>query len=93
MTIDPIKDTLIRLGALAAERGVHAATAHRWRGRGIRGVKLDAVRVGGAWYTTHAAFADFCQRLTQDANSQSSTSTTNAGACGKADAELEASKW
>lgn len=90
MEIDPLKDTLIRLSTLASDRGVHAATVYRWKGRGVGGVRLKAIRVGGVWYTTWAAFADFCRRLSENP-SEPSTPTTNDGA--SADAELDASKW
>lgn len=30
----------------------------------LRGVRLEAVRIGGAWHTTREAFGRFCERLT-----------------------------
>lgn len=36
-----------------------ANTRWRWIRKGIRGVKLPAVRVNGVWCTTRAAFAAF----------------------------------
>lgn len=45
-------------------RSVHISTIHRWRSRGSKGVRLEAIRVGGSWLTSHEAFQRFCDRLT-----------------------------
>lgn len=77
MTIDVIEENLISFRQLAASlprrranRPVHVSTLHRWRSRGVRGIKLEATRVGGAWCTSWQAFRRFCDRLTA-AESQS----------------------
>lgn len=71
MTIDPKTETLISFSELAASlpsrrqnRPVHIATIHRWRSPGLKGFRLDAIRVGGAWCTTWEAFSRFCGQLT-----------------------------
>lgn len=46
------------------ERPVAIGTIHRWR-RGMRGIRLDAIRIGGRWYTSAAAFQKFCDELTR----------------------------
>ncbi len=38
------------------ERPVHPATAHRWRKPGLRGVRLECIRIGGVWHTSMEAF-------------------------------------
>lgn len=38
-------------------RPVHVSTIHRWRQRGVDGVRLEAIRIGGAWHTSWEAFA------------------------------------
>lgn len=38
---------------------VAPATLWRWRLKGVNGVRLECVRVGGLWFTTTAAFAEF----------------------------------
>lgn len=70
--IDVAKEKLVTFADLARRlprrrrnRPVHVATIHRWRSKGLRGVRLEAVRVGGAWHTTMEAFARFCERLTR----------------------------
>ena len=45
-------------------RPLHVSTVHRWRSRGLNGVRLEAVRVGGQWNTSWEAFRRFCDRLT-----------------------------
>lgn len=47
---------------------VSPATLWRWRLKGVNGVRLECVRVGGTWYTTNDAFADFL--IAQTANTQ-----------------------
>lgn len=45
-------------------------TRWRWIRKGIRGVKLPAIRVNGVWCTTRAAFAGFL-RAQSDAQTES----------------------
>ena len=37
----------------------HIGTLHRWRLRGIRGVKLETIRIGGRTFTSKAALRRF----------------------------------
>ena len=37
-------------------RPVHLGTIHRWRGQGVRGVRLDCARIGGIWHTSLEAY-------------------------------------
>ncbi len=71
MAIDLTKETLVPFGKLARllprrrqDRPVAPSTIHRWRKNGLRGVQLEAVKVGGAWFTTHEAFHRFVTQLT-----------------------------
>lgn len=57
-----------RIPRRRAERPVALSTVHRWRAFGIRGVRLEAVRVGGSWLTSEEAFTRFTQRLTAAAD-------------------------
>jgi hypothetical protein len=52
-----------RLPRRRCDRPVHVATLHRWRRPGLRGIRLECVRVGGVWCTTMQAFQRFCDRL------------------------------
>lgn len=49
-------------------RPVAISTIHRWQ-RGLRGVRLEAIRIGGRWYTSTEAFQKFCNALTQSRSS------------------------
>ncbi len=41
----------------------HIATLHRWVARGVRNVRLEAVRIGGRTYTSTEALQRFVDRL------------------------------
>jgi len=42
----------------------HCGTLHRWRTRGIRGVKLEAALIGGRWFTSRQALRRFVRNTT-----------------------------
>lgn len=42
---------------------VHISAVYRWIQRGIRGVQLEAIRVGGTTYTSHEALQRFAAQL------------------------------
>jgi hypothetical protein len=46
------------------DRPVHPSTCHRWRSPGVRGVRLECLRIGGIWCTSWEAFQTFCECLT-----------------------------
>jgi hypothetical protein len=46
------------------DRPVHPSTCHRWRSPGVRGVRLECVRIGGIWHTSWQAFQRWCEQLT-----------------------------
>jgi hypothetical protein len=46
-------------------RTIHYSTALRWVVRGVRGVKLDAIRLGGRWVTSLEALNRFATKLTK----------------------------
>jgi hypothetical protein len=54
---------------------LNVATVFRWASTGIRGVKLEVVRVGGTLCTSRAALLEFFRALTQ-ANSDAAASVT-----------------
>lgn len=69
--IDIRREQMITFGRLARslprrrmDRPVHPSTVHRWRSKGIRGIRLEAVRIGGAWQTSQEAFERFVAKLT-----------------------------
>jgi hypothetical protein len=63
--IDTQIETLFPLwrGSREIQSRPSAATLWRWAMRGVRGVKLDTVIIGGRRYTSHEAFARFTADL------------------------------
>jgi hypothetical protein len=55
-------------------RKAHPSTFWRWASRGLRGVRLEIIRVGGVTYTSREALQRFADRLSSDAPEQSSIS-------------------
>jgi hypothetical protein len=45
-------------------RPTHLSTLLRWINPGVRGVRLEAARLGGRWVTSHEALQRFAERLT-----------------------------
>lgn len=42
---------------------IHQATIFRWAKSGVRGVRLETIRVGGSLCTSSQALQRFCERL------------------------------
>ena len=81
--IDISREQLISLAQAAklrpcGRRGrpLHPATMYRWISRGIRGVRLEFIRLGGTLYTSREAMQRFADRLT--AGSLATTPPTEA---------------
>lgn len=53
----------------------HVATLYRWAQRGIRGVRLETIRVGGTLCTSVEAIQRFCDALSGDVNSSATGSS------------------
>ena len=45
-------------------RPVHVSTIHRWMSSGVNGVRLDAIKIGGALHTSVEALQRFADELT-----------------------------
>lgn len=54
----------------------HISTLHRWRLRGVKGIKLPTVLVGGRRYVLKCELQRFIDRLSDLADSPSSESST-----------------
>ena len=63
--IDVKRETTLRLTQVPDELSSrpHVATVWRWCLRGVRGVKLESLVVGGVRYTSHEAIERFLARL------------------------------
>ena len=46
-------------------RRVHISAVYRWMSRGVRGVRLESVKVGGSTYTSVEALQRFADRLSE----------------------------
>jgi hypothetical protein len=69
--IDLSSETLLTLAQAArlrppGRRGrpTHVSTIYRWIARGVRGHKLQAIRLGGALFTSREALQRFAEQLT-----------------------------
>ena len=60
--IDVQKDELFRVEELVQTqlgRRINKHILWRWRIKGVRGARLEAVNIGKDWYTTRGAFSDW----------------------------------
>ena len=70
--IDVASETLLTLreaaGRIPGRRGgqrIHVSAVYRWAQRGVRGVVLETIPVGGTLYTSVEAIQRFCAALAQ----------------------------
>lgn len=71
MPIDISLERLLTITAAARAvkpAGVNSATCWRWIQRGVRGVKLETVLIGGRRYTSEEALGRFFARTTAAAD-------------------------
>ncbi len=75
-----------------AGKSVHVATLHRWASRnGVRGVRLETVRIGGVRYTSAEALQRFIERCSADtARQEPQTTCQRQREIATAEAELNA---
>lgn len=67
-TVIAIREIPRYLPARPNGKRVHISACYRWIQRGVRGVKLEALRVGGTMYTSVEALERFGLRLTDGAS-------------------------
>ena len=60
--LPPLRNVPSRLPARSAGQRIHASTIYRWIQRGVRGVRLEAIRIGGTTYTSLEALQRFADR-------------------------------
>lgn len=68
---DLLNEQRISLRELAEAEKIDLTTAWRWAKRGVRGVVLETVTIGGRRYTTREAyrrFAEGCTKVSNDGN-------------------------
>ena len=57
-------------------RRVHISAVYRWMSRGVRGVRLESVKVGGSTYTSVEALQRFADQLTGSESAQPARAAT-----------------
>ena len=58
----PTLDIPLRLPPRTSGRRIHPSTVYRWIQRGVRGVRLEVIRIGGTTYTSVEALQRFADR-------------------------------
>jgi hypothetical protein len=73
MAIDPHLDALLSISQAAKPlpNPPSPACVWRWHSKGVRGIRLETVVVGGRRFTTAAAWREFVEKLTAAANGRS----------------------
>ena len=79
--------TLQQAAANAKPKKVHVSTMHRWRLRGVRGVKLETALRGGQRVTSEEAIERFHQRVTAAADGQAPESHSRTSGARKAEVD------
>lgn len=87
-------ESRVSFSEAARLENVHVASVHRWKLRGVHGVKLESFVFGGRRYTTLEAIERFKRRTTQAVDglpldATSPTSTRRKSAIEAAERELE----
>jgi len=74
-TIDMSEETLIpvaevpqKLPPRPSGKNVHVTSVYCWINHGVRGVKLESLKVGGTTYTSTEALQRFAERLSHPRN-------------------------
>jgi len=72
--IDIDQESMIRISEVpkllpprSTGKRIHISAVYRWTQRGIRGVKLESVKIGGTTYTSKEALQRFAERLSDHA--------------------------
>jgi len=90
-TVITLSEATEHLPRRRAGKRPHIATLYRWAQRGVRGVKLETIRVGGTLCTSLEALQQFCECCTNPNTAPTSQSTRTRGRQMKqAEAELTA---
>lgn len=92
-TLIPIGDVPHYLPRSKAGRKVSLATVHRWRQRGVQGRRLEAIKVGGRWYTSAEALQRYIDRLSHESDGGRRDADRQLGAHEQASAEAQRILW
>ncbi len=59
----PVRDVPRKLPPRPNGRRIHISAVYRWIQRGVRGVRLESVRIGGTTYTSEEAMQRYAEQL------------------------------
>jgi len=62
-TLIPLREAPRHLPPRPNGKRVHISACYRWISRGVRGVRLEAIRIGGSTYTSLEALQRFADHL------------------------------
>ena len=62
-TVIPLREAPRHLPARPNGKRVHISACYRWISRGVRGVHLESIKIGGSTYTSIEALQRFADRL------------------------------
>jgi len=88
----PLRQAARLLPKRRAGKPAHVATLYRWAQRGLRGVRLETIQVGGTLCTTREALQRFFDRLSKDPEPETARERSSAArerAAQRVDEELE----
>ena len=85
MSIDLRSETILRFPEVKKRTPfkVHVSTLHRWRLRGVRGVKLETAMLGGGRVTSLEALERFVVRVSESTDGGAAGVTPNTAAVGQ----------
>jgi len=67
----PVRDVPRHLPSRPNGKKIHISACYRWISRGVKGVRLEAIRLGGTSYTSVEALQRFADRLATSATAPS----------------------
>ena len=57
-----LREAARRIPGRGGRRSIHVSALYRWALRGVRGIVLETIPVGGTLYTSLEALQRFCER-------------------------------
>ncbi len=77
-TLIPLRDVPKRLPPRTNDRRLHISAVYRWATRGVRGVVLETIRIGGTTFTSVQALQRFAEAQSRDSSSTPAGPSTQA---------------
>ena len=72
----PVRDVPKHLPPRPTGKRVHISAVYRWLLRGIRGVRLESLKIGGTTYTSKEALQRFADQLSSPTRDPGTTPAT-----------------